>query len=97
MTHFGVLLNDKFEALVRGDKTGIRFINDIAINEGDMIGVNEIDENGDRTGRHCVMMASYIEYCGEYQWVSVQPCRVEPHRRLTAAVYGEKEGGNDDD
>lgn len=62
---------------------------------GDYLALNEYD--GKDTGR-CVLMevSAVVEEVDCYIY-ALQPCRIEPHRRLTAAVYGEKkEGGSDD-
>lgn len=57
---------------------------------GDFIAVNEWDKIAGYTGRCCLVKISVIEKCEDCYIYAVQPCRVEEHKRLPAAVYGEK-------
>lgn len=92
-----------FEKIVSGELT---FYIDAKIlspgeyaKKGDYVAINEYDGDIDRyynTGRCVLMEVSAVVEEEDYFIYALQPCRVEPHRRLTAAVYGGKEGGSDD-
>ncbi len=88
--------SEDFEKLVSGELTFYVdpkiYTEKLYTKKGDFLAINEINTN-----RCAVFEVSGVVEEEDYYIYALQPCRVEPHRRLTAAVYGEKEGGNDDD
>lgn len=92
--HF--LTKKNFELLAKGELTHLKDHTEQEYEVGDIIGVNEMDD-GNMTGRCCVVKVSYIDYIPDAVTIlSVQPCKVIEHNRLPAEIYGGKEGGSDE-
>ena len=85
---------ETFEKMVSGELTfyvDAKILNkDMYTKKGDLLGINELNSN-----RSAVFEVSAVVEEEDFYIYALQPCRVDPHRRLTAAVYGETEGGSD--
>ena len=74
--------SDFFEYVIRGEKTFEVRVNDREYTPGDYLALNEIDSEGNYTGRSCIVYVDYILYdlpgllSENVVVMSIKPCKV---------------------